>query len=148
MVLIAIGGCQSLKKSTEEVVTYAPFKIIKATHHSWYGGQPGIEGRKIYITVDNPKIRLDSVYFRSMKTQLKRSDSLDRVFIGVFINSKTNYVLDIDPKKEFGNRPPINSLKSSFELKDNEAVVKYSTLNERGYYKIENLIETNPVNFP
>ena len=149
LVVVIVGSCQSVKKHSElNASGFAAFEILEATHNKWYGGQPGVEGRHIYVKINNLEILLDSIYFRSMKTNMKRSTSSDSIFVGVFVNSKSNYVLDIDPKKEFGNKPLKKSLHSTFELHDDEAIVSYSIKNERGFFKIENLIETTPVNYP
>ena len=65
---LAFSCCGASKFNVDkEFQTKPPFKIVKATYHTWVGGQPGVRGLRIEITIDNSEIELDNVYFRNMK---------------------------------------------------------------------------------
>ena len=56
-----------------------------------------------------------------------------------------NYILHKDPKKEFGNKPPIITEKIPFVLNDNEAVITYKVNNKTEYYKVFNVVENSKI---
>ena len=119
-----------------------PFKVTKATSNTWVGGQPGVKGIKITITIDNSEIKLDSIFFRNRKAELKRdTNSLLPFFVGIMIlpNTEKDYILDKNPVKEYGNKPPNTLLNIPFELKNNEAIVSYIYEENTYYYKIEKI---------
>jgi hypothetical protein len=116
-----------------------PFKVLEATYANSVVEQTELVVTTLKITTNNEEIQLDSVYFRNHKAPLKRLDSDgNSVFIGSFTTSKTphDYILDSDPKQEFGNKPPVTVSKLPFELRDNEAVVSYFYKGNINYYKI------------
>ena len=127
-------GASKVKAQTEH-----PFKVLEATYANSVGEQPDLVVTTLKITINNPEIILDSVYFRTNGAPLKRVESnVNSLFTGSFITSKTphDYILDSDPKEEFGNKPPVKISKSPFELKDNEAIVSYFYKCKIHYYKI------------
>ena len=81
-----------------------------------------------------------------MKTGLERSNSSGALFVGIFIqtNLTNDLIVDMDPKKEFGNKPFIQTAKLPFELQKHEAIISYTYQNKVYYYKIEKLEETAP----
>lgn len=116
-----------------------PFKVLEATYANSVVEQTDLVLTTLKITINNKEIQLDSVYFRNHKASLKRLDSDgNSVFIGSFTTSTTphDYILDSDPKQEFGNKPPVPVSKLPFELRDNEAVVSYFYKDNINYYKI------------
>ena len=146
IVLLTCSFCGTSKNSIKkEQQTEHPFKVIDATYHTWAGGQPGVKGINITISIDNPEIQLDSVFFRNMKTGLKRElNSKPTKFVGVYTlpNTKHDYNLNKDSLKEYGNKVPDVSLNIPFELKKDEAVVRYLYKGNTHYFKIEEVIET------
>lgn len=145
VILFAFSFCNATKEATQGK---HPFKVTKATYNTWVGGRPGVKGININITIDNSEIELDTVFFRNMKTKLKRDvNSTPSIFIGVFAlqNTKKDYILHEDPVKEYGNTPPNISLNIPFELKNNEAVISYFYKGNTKYYKIENVKETKSI---
>jgi len=116
-----------------------PFKVLEATYANSVVEQTDLVLTTLKITTNNKEIQLDSVYFRNHKASLKRLDSdVNSVFIGSFTTSTTphDYILDSDPKQEFGNKPPVTASKLPFELNNNEAVVSYFYKDNINYYKI------------
>jgi hypothetical protein len=116
-----------------------PFKVLEATYAKTVGEQPDLVVTTLKIMINNPEIKLDSVYFRNHKAPLKRVESDENsVFTGSFTisNLPHDYILDSDPKQEFGNKPPVMVSKLPFEIKENEAVVSYFYKDNINYYKI------------
>lgn len=129
-------GCAASKVKAQNE---HPFKVLDATYTNWIGGQPDLVVTTLKITINNPEIRLDSIYFRNYSAPLKRMESVENsLFIGNFTTSTMphDYILQADPKQEFGNKPPVAASKLSLELKDNEAVVSYLYKDKINYYKI------------
>lgn len=141
IILLGFSFCSATKSNIKDPTKDThPFKVTKATYNTWVGGQPGVKGIKIAITIDNTEIELDSVFYRNMKTKLQQEkDSLSPIFVGIFIlpNTKKDYILHENSVKEYGNSPPNISPKSPFELKKNEAVISYLYKGNTYYYKIE-----------
>jgi hypothetical protein len=152
IILLSFSFCSATKNNIKnEITDNHPFKVTKATYNTWVGGKPGINGFNISITIDNPEIKLDSVFFRNMKTELKQDiNAGTHNFVGVFtiLKAQHDYNLDKDPLKEYGNQAPNVSLKIPFELKKNEAVVSYLYEGNTHYYKIETLVKIRPIVYP
>lgn len=142
ILISCLVSCSSVKESSNKK---PPFKITSATYNNWIGGQPGVNGVVVKVVIDNPKVTLDSVYFRNMKTEFEKTkNTSEEIYIGHFTypNSKKDVILHSDPKKEFGNEVPDISKKIPFELNKDEAVVSYIYKGIKNYFKISNLIET------
>lgn len=133
---ITFFGCGVSKVKSQ---AQYPFKVLKATYANAVGEQPDLIVTTLKITVNNNEIQLDSVFFRSYKAPLQRVDNAENsIFAGSFTTSTTphDYILSSDPKKEFGNKPPLKVSKLPFELKENEAVVSYVYKDKVKYYII------------
>lgn len=144
-IFLILSSCGSAKdKNTHEFQEHTPFKILAATYSTTIDNQIGKRSIQIKITIDNPNIKLDSVYFRNSKSELKlESNSNNQLFVGNIHEKsrKKDYNLAIDSTKEFGNVAPDITSKIPFELKKNEAVVSYSFKGKKYYYKIKDLQE-------
>jgi hypothetical protein len=141
LVSIALFGCGASKA---KVQNEHPFKVLGATYINRIGEQPDLVETTLKITINNPEIQLDSVYFRNSITPLKRLESLENsLFTASIISSTTlhDYIIDSDPKKEFGNKPPVFIAKLPFEFTGNEAVVSYFYKDKINYYKISEVKE-------
>jgi hypothetical protein len=139
--VIILFSC-SFCGATKETLKNPPFKVTKATSSTWLGGQPGVRGFNIFITINNPEIKLDTVYFRNNKVSLKKDlVAKDPIFVGVFTlpNTKHDYNLHENPKREYGNTPL--KLNLPFSLKNNEAAISYVYKRNKYYYKIMNVEE-------
>lgn len=134
LVSIAFFGCGVSKAQNNH-----PFKVLEATYANTVGEQPDLVVTTLKITLNNKEIQLNSIYFRNNNAPLKRVDNDENsVFSGSFTTSKTphDYILDSDPKQEFGNKPPVTVSKLPFEIKENEAIVSYFYKDKFNYYKI------------
>ncbi|MCF6168081.1 hypothetical protein [Lutibacter sp.] len=148
IILLTFSFCSASKNTFQKS---PPFKVMKVTYNSWVGGQPGVRGITIHITIDNPKINLDTVFFRKMKMKLKKDFSATaNTFVGSFTlhNKEHDFILDKNSTKEFGNTPPKTSLNIPFKLKNNEAVVSYIYNDKTYFYKVNNIIEVKVVQYP
>jgi len=143
IILLGFSFCSATKGSTKDnQQENHPFKVTKSTFNTWVGGQPGVKGFNVVITIDNPDVQLDSVYFRERKTKLKKNThTTPSMFVGVFTlpNTKHDYVLHENSEKEYGNKPL--SLNIPYSLKNNEAVVSYLFEGTIYYCKIDNIEE-------
>ncbi len=143
VILIGIVFLACGTSKTEAQIEH-PFKVVEATYNNLIVEQPDLIVTTIKLITNNPEIQLDSVYFRNNATLLKREVSTEySVFNGSFTTSNTpqDYILDSDPKQEFGNKPPVTVSKLPFKLTDNEAVVSYFYKDKRHYYKISEVKE-------
>jgi hypothetical protein len=145
---LSLTFCGSTKKMTNvKLQDKPPFEIITATFNTWVGGKPNSKGYSVYVSINNPEIQLDSIYFRNLKSVFNlETVKSKKVFVSSFVIPKQHdYNLDIDPKKEFGNKPPEVSIKFPFKLKENQAAVSYLFNNKTHYFIIENIKETETV---
>lgn len=137
--LLLFLSCGSAKEISEN---NPPFKVLSSTYSKWLGGQPGVNGVIISIKIDNSAVKLDTVYFKNRSALLKLNENTATYNVSMVLpNTNKHLQLDIDPRKEFGNEVPDISTKIPFELKDNEAVVRYFFKEEIYFYKIPNVIE-------
>ncbi len=136
LTIITFFGCGASKVKAQHE---HPFKVLEATYTNSAGKQADSIVTKLKISINNKEIKLDCVYFRNHKVSLTKVGSDENpVFIGIFETSTMphDYILDSDPKQEFGNKPPVIVTKLPFELNDNEAVVCYSYKDKINYFKI------------
>ncbi|WP_461533238.1 hypothetical protein [Sinomicrobium sp.] len=91
-------------------------------------------------------VSLDSLYFRGQSAALRRveKDSY-AVYIADFpAPSKPDRVVHSDPRMEFGNLPSSTSSDIPFDLKDSEAVVRYTAKGKVKYFKISEVRFVEP----
>lgn len=137
--LIFFLSCGSAKEISE---SNPPFKVLSSTYSKWLGCQPGVNGVIISIKIDNSAVKLDTIYFKNRSALLKLNENRATYNVSMVLpNTNKHLQLDIDPRKEFGNEVPDISTKIPFELKDNEAVVRYFFKGKFSFYKIPNVIE-------
>ena len=138
-IMIFSCGSSKVKAQNEH-----PFKVLEANYVNSAGEQPDLVKTTIKISIDNKEIQLDSVYFRNSGMPLNRLESIENaIFTASFMTSTIlhDYILDSDPKQEFGNKPPVPKAKLPFELIGNEAVVSYFYKDKINYYKISEVKE-------
>ena len=79
-----------------------------------------------------------------MKSKMKKdNNSSTNLFVGVFTfpNTKRDYILHENAKEEYGNKAPDVTLKIPYELKKNEAMIRYTYSGTTRFYKIEKVEE-------
>lgn len=143
VIILSFTQCASNK-----LVQKPPFKVQKASYHSWVGGQPGIRGIVLKIQLENiGSSTFDSLYFRERITKVKVSESEEMTqVIGHFSTSnivKRDLILDSNPTKELNNTLPVIK-KFPFQLSENEAIISYKKGNKTHYFKIENIQKEQP----
>ena len=128
------------------------FKVEKAFYNNWVGGQPGVSGTKVEMHLkDASEINFDALYFQGKVTKVEVSmkDGFTQV-IGHFSTSKTqkrDVILDLDATKELENKVP-SLEKFPFELKENEAVLRFKKGVKTLYFKIENISKVQSMLYP
>ncbi|MFD2517407.1 hypothetical protein [Salinimicrobium flavum] len=139
LVLFSFSNCANGKKLQEE----PPLAIKEAYYTSWVGGVKGAgSGINLYIPAEeDAEISLDSVYFRGRKAVLEKDPAEPGLYVATFkIRSDEGKAADIimhrDPKKEYGNKPPVILEKIPFELEQDEAVVRYTRNGKEKYFRI------------
>jgi len=135
LITVLFTNCKSTQSNSKK-----PFTITKATYQNWYGGQEGVRGIKIEIqaTVIESNITYNSVYFKNKKGKIKL-ERCDNHKIHITSNINTGYRKHLknmhsNHQKEYGNKVPV---KNSYpDLKENEAVLKYTQHKEEKTIKI------------
>lgn len=153
ILMASFSQCSSAQKLQNE----APLTFGDVYCQKWVAGiQGGGSGVNLFIptnlkTYDHQK--LDSVYFRgqSAKLEIKESSS-GLLYIGRFKSEfnqpKQDIVLSGDHKEEYTNQLPKKPIEIPFELKDDECVVSYRKDDKTLYFKISNIVQKAPLNYP
>lgn len=149
--MTSFSQCSSAQKLQKE----APVKFENAYYQYWVAGiQGGGSGINLFIPIDGimkENIRLDSVYFRGKASKLEFKPNNPSLFIGRFssaANQKKDIIMSNKPNAEYGNEAPKMKAKIPFELKENECVVSYKEGVKTKYFKIENVVERQPLHYP
>ncbi|MDY7394644.1 hypothetical protein UMM65_05280 [Aureibaculum sp. 2210JD6-5] len=132
-----------------------PFTITKAQQQEWVGGKPGSKGTMVTIEfaekIDD-NIQFDSIYYNNKFVNISVDSSDEKTVISGKFNSSDvtdkMIILDKDPKKEFGNKPPSLDKKSPFELSKNECVISYTINNKKRYFKLDTLQKGKMIIYP
>ena len=138
LVIFSFTNCANGKKLQET----PPAVVDQAYFTTWTGGvRTAGSGYNLFIPVKpNSDLQLDSVYFRGRKVAIEKEASENGLFVARFKNSSENEGRDIvmhaDPRKEYGNKPPVILEKIPFELQPDEAVVLYTKNGKSKYFKI------------
>lgn len=112
---------------------------------SWTGGIPGSgSGVNVFLPLSKNAIEnIETVYFKGMTTSVIDSkEGLENYVIARFktsFNQKPDINMSLDSKEEYGNKPPKKKEKFPFELKDDEAVVKFASNGKYTYTKIKGI---------
>ena len=142
-----ILSCSSSSNLTNNAIQFknkAPFKIEEATYTSKLLEQKSLKELTVHISINNPSIKLDSIYFRNTAVKLiEKESSLKNYFEGVIVESYSIPLLNLDsnPRNEFGNKVPNISQKIPFKLTNSEAIITYYINNKLFYFKIFNIQE-------
>ncbi|WP_353777064.1 hypothetical protein [Winogradskyella sp. 3972H.M.0a.05] len=151
IVMTSFSQCSSSKNLQKQ----APLSFGEVYCQAWAGGvEAAGTGLNIFIPAEvkqTNNIALDSVYFRGKAVKLEAKEFNGTVtYIGRFV-SKPNTTKDIiisnDPKEESENKIELPK-PIPFELQDNECVVSYIENDEVKYFKINNVVERQQINYP
>ena len=144
LILFSFSNCASGRKAQEE----APVEVKQAYYSNWSAEVRGADsGIALFVPVEAAKdVILDTIFFRGKKEALQKEVSEPNLYVAYFkIPSKENkpddFVMHSDPRKEFGNKPPVVLRDFPFELAADEAMVQYSVNGEQGYFKIRGIKE-------
>ncbi len=137
-ILFSFAQCGNGKELSYKLQETPIFKTTEAIYQSWIAGVAGGgSGINVMFKSSNTdeNIVLDSLYFRNKKAKLERKGDL---YIGRFMteaNKKPELIMHSDSDQEYGNKPPVKT-KFPFELKDDEAVIKYLEKGKSKFIKI------------
>ena len=139
MVTILVSSCHSIK-----IENRPPFNITEATYYSWTGGQPGVSGINIIMThTPVQEVVFDSVYFRGMKGVIETYTSEKETYIIGRINtSKSMHSIISDGTSQIIES--VSDQTENYGLKDNEALILYTFKNKKSYFKVSDLVNTQP----
>lgn len=128
----------------------APATLLESSYQEWVGGRPGSKGVLVTLKFTNikPETVFDSLYFNGKVVKLNsKMEANILTLTGNFVETSgsKDLILDADPKKEFGNKPPSLAQKIPFELNQNEAVINYTRKKKKKYFKLEKLKKLKPL---
>ncbi|GAB2762719.1 hypothetical protein [Salinimicrobium soli] len=151
LLLLSFTYCANGRKLQEE----PPIDIKQAYYSTWTGGVKGAASGITFIipTEGDGKVVLDSVYFRGRKAALQKEPTDSTLYIAQFkIPSRENYrdkvIMHADPKEEYGNPTPEILPDIPFELKPDEAVVRYTDNGRAKYFKIKGIKKKDSTEVP
>ena len=155
LAIMGLSSCSSQKK----LQSHPPFTVEGPTCQKWTGGMEnsgsGLEVRIPITYVNKESIAVQQLFFRGEITDLTiEIINKERFAVGKFSNEKLqkpDIIMHADPKKEFGNQPPIlkseEKIEFPFELNEDEAVISY--IDKQGttikYTKISGIKELQPL---
>lgn len=131
-----------------------PFTIESIFSKAWTGGQPDSGGGiNVYINIQNlneSEIELKDFYFRGQKIVLEDNTAqTSGLYIARFIKlAEKDIVVHNDQGKEASNEPPKLQPKFLLDLGKNEGILSYEQSGELKYFKLKNIVEKFPNNYP
>jgi hypothetical protein len=141
--------------TAQKLLTKSPIEYDEVYFQKWAAGiKEGGSGMNLFIPIKkelSKSIQLDSVYFKGKGVLLQKIEGKKTAYVGRFkfnFNHKKDTTMSSVLNEEYGNQAPILKEKIPFDLKDSECVVSYKEGNETKYFKIENVIEKQPQNYP
>ncbi len=139
LILFSFSNCANGRKLQEE----PPIDIKPAYYTTWTGGVKGAgAGINFFIpTEGDDKVVLDSVYFRGRKAALQKDLAEPGLYVAQFRipapDAKRDIIMHADPKKEYGNTPPVIPEEMPFKLEKDEAAVRYIINGRPKYFKLK-----------
>ncbi len=123
---IALYQCVSMPKLEKET----PFTVETVYYQKWNAGiKEGGSGVNVYIEINDTLIDLDSLYFRGQVAKLQSNTKDSLLYIG---RLKSNVTTSSWP----------------FQIQDDECVMSYLEHDKVHYFKISNIKEHKPLNYP
>lgn len=142
---------EAAKQSKFKFQDMAPFVIDNISCQRWTAGiKEGGSGIHMYVMFKSMKkdASLDSVYFRGLRGKVEVGKMGYYANLKSELNKTNDLILSSDSNEEYGNQLTKTSTKMPFELNNNECVLSYSYKNERLYYKVSDIVEKQPINYP
>jgi hypothetical protein len=148
ILMASFSQCSTAQKLQGE----APTQFGDVYCQKWVAGvSGGGSGFNLFIPVMNESIKLDSVYFRGKISKLEFKTGELPTYIGRFendFNQPKDIIISSDRNEEYDNKLSKKLVVIPFELKDDECVVSYIKGDKIVYYKISNIEQKRPVNYP
>jgi len=150
--MLILMGSFAQCSTSQKLQSTAPMQFGDVYCQKWVAGiKGGGGGLNLFIRVTDNSIQLDSVYFRGEISKLEFKSGEFPTFIGRFendFNQSKGVIISSDRNEEYNNKLPKKSVVIPFDLKDNECVVSYMKGDKRWYYKISNIEQKMPLNYP
>jgi hypothetical protein len=143
--------------STIKLTDTPHFTVSGASYHSWVGGQPGANGYKIIIGVNNYKeVTFKSIYFKNKKVNTSAELRKGKLYLvaNILITRRiikvTKTVVVKEGEIPLRNIKPPKVYTSSipFSLEENEAVIGYEFKGKTFYYKVKKIKKTETIFYP
>ncbi len=101
-------------------------------------------GMSLYIPVaviQDERVSLDAVYFRGLKSVLKKDPEQANLYVANFRTGTGDMVMHKDPREEYGNQAPQLPEKSPVSIEDNEALLVFTQDGKTKYFKLTGIVE-------
>ena len=134
LTLVLFASCGSNKGLQER--SPAQFNQVYYTYNS-----NGIELTIPVSSIQDERISLDAVYFHGMKSDLIQNAEKPNLYVANFRMGTGDMVMDKDPAKEYGNKPPQLPEESPFDIDEDEAILVFTQDDETKYYKLTGIVE-------
>jgi len=152
IVMLILMASFSQCSTAQKLQKTAPAQFGDVHCQSWVAGvSGGGSGLNLFIPIIDNSILLDSVYFRGKVAKLEVKPANLKLYIARFkteFNEPLDIILSIDQKQEHPNKLPVKNVEIPFDLKDDECVVTYKQDTKTLYYKISNVRQQEPLNYP
>ncbi len=132
--LVLFASCGSNKDLQERAP--AKFKEAYYTYNS-----NGIELNIPVVTIQDELVSLEAVYFHGMKSDLKQSKDQPNLYVANFRMGTGDMIMDADPAKEYGNKPPQLPEESPYSIDEDEALLVFTQGDKIKYYKLTGIVE-------
>ncbi len=149
--VFSLFGCASQKKFEKQ----PPFELGTASCQAWKGGRAE-SGSGVVLTIpisgeNMEQVQLKQAYFRQKIADITMESAEEGWLIKAnFRNQnveKPDIIMDADPRKEVGNRPPQPRQEFPFELEQDQCVISYLDGDTEKYVKIEGVKEKKPLTY-
>ena len=138
------------KAGTMELQEKLPSAIEEVYYQKWIGGQEqtgsGIDFHIQFKSALPLNITLKKVYFQNQEAVFQSEDTIN--FTARFHQKpNSDIILDSDPQKEYGNKPPeIKNKKTN--IQPNEAILEFVKNDKSFKIKIQNIKEKELLAYP
>ncbi|OUR93840.1 hypothetical protein A9Q87_03785 [Flavobacteriales bacterium 34_180_T64] len=153
--MTSFSQCSSSKHTKEKQALIlqenVSFELGEVYCQRWSSGlKEGGSGIHVYISVvsNRNNVSFDSLYFRGLKGKIVTGKMGYFVDLKTKINQNKDIIMSGDSKHEYGNEFPEKKSNVPFILGANECVLRFTTGNTVHYYKISDVAERSPLNYP